>query len=449
MATTPFSIDANKRKIDPSRRPSSTLKPDGTPDDNDRVETGPTALAFKEWEALGLEIPHLDTQREYRLQRICGELRKRDYGGILLFDPLNIRYATDSSNMQLWTSHNPARACYVSADGYIVLWEFHRCEHLSAHLPLVREVRGGAGFFYFLSGDRGEEHAKRFAQDVDEVMREQAGSNRRLAVDKIEILGLRALEQLGLEVFEGQEVTEIARVVKGPDEIKGLFCATAACEASMFKMQEAIYAGQSESDIWAVLHAENIRRGGEWIETRICSSGPRTNPWFQEAGPRIISDGELLALDTDMIGPYGMCCDISRTWLCGDVEPSAKQKKLYQVAYEHIMTNRELLKPGVSYRELTEKGHRLPEEYREQRYGVMMHGVGLCDEYPAIYYPEDLEADGYDGIVEAGMVFCVEVYVGTVGGKDGVKLEDQVVITENGFEEMSKFPFEQKLLGSL
>lgn len=446
MAASPFSIDSTQRKIDPSRRPSSALKPDGSADDNDRVETGPTALAFREWAALGLEVPHLDSMREYRLERLCNEIRKHDYGGILLFDPLNIRYATDATNMQLWTAHNPARACFVSADGYIVLWEFHRCEHLSAHLPLVKELRSGAGFFYFLSGDRGEEHARRFAQDVDDVVREHAGRNRRLAVDKIEISGLRALEQLGLEIFEGQEVTEIARVVKGLDEIKALYCATAACEASMVKMQAAIYAGQSESDIWAVLHAENIRRGGEWIETRICSSGPRTNPWFQEAGPRIISDGELLAVDTDLVGPYGMCCDISRTWLCGDVEASAEQKNLYQVAHEHIMSNRELLRPGVSYRELTEKSLRLPEEYRQQRYGVMMHGVGLCDEYPAIYYPEDLENDGYDGIVEAGMVISVEAYVGAVGGKNGVKLEDQVVVTENGFEEMSKYPFEEKLL---
>ncbi len=446
MSSPPFSIDISKRKIDPSRKSATQLKPDGSPDDNDRVETGPTALAFREWDALGLEVPNLDSMREYRLERLCRELRKHDYAGILLFDPLNIRYASDSTNMQLWISHNPARACFVSADGYIVLWEFHRCEHLSAHLPLIREIRGGAGFFYFLSGDRGEEHAQRFALDVDEVVRAQAGDNRRLAIDKIEILGLRALEQIGLEIFEGQEVTEIARVVKGPDEIKALYCATAACEASMVKMQEAIYAGQSESDIWAVLHAENIKRGGEWIETRICSSGPRTNPWFQEAGPRIIDDGELLALDTDLIGPYGMCCDISRTWLCGDVEPGAEQKDLYRVAYEHIMTNQELLRPGITFRELTEKGLRLPEEYRDQRYGVMMHGVGLCDEYPAIYYPEDLESDGYDGIVEAGMVFCIEAYVGAVGGKNGVKLEEQVVITTNGIEKMSKYPFEEVLL---
>ena len=446
MSASPYSIDSANRKIDPSRKPATALKADGSPDDNDRVEIGPTALAFEEWKAAGLEIPHLDTMREFRLQRLCAELRKNDYGGILLFDPLNIRYATDTTNMQLWISHNPARACFVSADGYMVLWDFHSCDHLSAHLPLVKELRSGASFFYFESADRSEEHASKFAQSVDELMREHAASNRRLAVDKIEIAGLRALEKIGLEVFEGQAVTELARVIKGPDEIKALRCATVACEASMREMQKALYAGQSENDVWAVLHAENIRRGGEWIETRICSSGPRTNPWFQEAGPRVISDGELLALDTDMIGTYGMCCDISRTWICGDVEPNAEQKRIYQIAHEHIMSNMELLKPGVSFQEITEKAHRLPENCIPNRYGVVMHGVGLCDEYPAIRYPEDFEGHGYDGVVEAGMVLCVEAYVGEVGGKNGVKLEDQVLITEDGFENMTTYPFEAAFL---
>jgi len=446
MSASPYSIDPENRKIDPSRKQGMPLKADGSPDDNDRVEIGPTALAFKEWEALGLEIPQLDSMREFRLQRLCEQLQKNDYGGIVLFDPLNIRYATDTTNMQLWITHNPARACFVAASGYMVLFDFHSCEHLSAHLPLVKELRGGASFFYFESADRGEEHAGSFAKQIDELMREHAGNNRRLAVDKIEIAGLRALEKTGFEVFEGQAVTELARVIKGPDEIKALYCATAACEASMVEMQKALYAGQSENDVWAVLHAENIKRGGEWIETRICSSGPRTNPWFQEAGPRVISDGELLALDTDLIGTYGMCCDISRTWLCGDVEPDAEQKRLYQIAYEHIMTNMELLKPGVTFQELTEKAHRLPESCRPNRYGVIMHGVGLCDEYPAIRYSEDFDAHGYHGVVEAGMVLCVEAYVGEVGGKNGVKLEDQVLITEDGFDNMTQYPFEDAFL---
>jgi hypothetical protein len=127
--TSPFSI--SNRRIDPSRRRAT--RPDGTPDDNDRIEIGPTALAFDEWAGAGLTAPDLDAMRRFRLQRLTGELQRHDYAGILLFDPLNIRYATDTSNMQVWITHNPGRACFVSADGYIVLWEFHNGEHLSAH----------------------------------------------------------------------------------------------------------------------------------------------------------------------------------------------------------------------------------------------------------------------------------------------------------------------------
>jgi Xaa-Pro aminopeptidase len=88
----------------------------------------------------------------------------------------------------------------------------------------------------------------------------------------------------------------------------------------------------------------------------------------------------------------------------------------------------------------------LPEQYRAQRYGVMMHGVGLCDEYPCIRYPEDLEDHGYDGVLEPGMTLCVEAYVGAVGGREGVKLEDQVLITEEGVENLTSYPFEAALL---
>lgn len=446
MSQSPFSISPSNRKIDPSRRQHLKLKPDGSEDNNDRVEIGPTPLAFAEWEVLGLEAPHLPTMREFRLQRLCDQLKKRDLAGILLFDPLNIRYATDTTNMQLWITHNHARACFVSADGYVILWDFHGCDHLSAHLPLVKELRGGAAFFYFESGNRVDEHAMNFAKEIDAVLREHAGNNRRLAVDKIEIAGVRAFDQLGIEIVEGQEVTEFARVIKGEDEIKAMRCAMASCEASVAEMHKTMRAGLTENDIWSVLHAENIRRGGEWIETRILSSGPRTNPWFQESGPRVLADGDLLSFDTDLIGVYGMCVDISRSWICGGLEPTAEQKRLYQIAYEHIMTNRELVKPGVSFSELTEKGHRLPEAFRAQRYGVMFHGVGLCDEYPSIRYPEDYQGWGYEGVLEPGMMLCVEAYIGAVGGKDGIKLENQILVTEEGYEDLTKYPFDDSFL---
>ena len=179
-------------KINPAGR--GPLKPDGSPDDEDRVEIGPTDLAFAEWAALGLEAPSLARLRETRLQRICGELQARDYAGALLFDPLNIRYATDSSNMHLWIAHNPARAAFVSVDGYVVLWDFHRCGHLSAHLPLVREVREGAGFFYFLAGDAEEARAGEFADQVGGRRAERYRLMLEDAANAVELLRKRADE---------------------------------------------------------------------------------------------------------------------------------------------------------------------------------------------------------------------------------------------------------------
>ncbi|MEO1462070.1 MAG: aminopeptidase P family N-terminal domain-containing protein, partial [Pseudomonadota bacterium] len=205
------------RKIDPTRGP--TL-PDGTPNIGDRIEIGPTALALHEWAAAGLELPNLAAMRQYRLDRLIGALARRDYGGILMFDPLNIRYATDTTNMQLWNAHNPFRACLVTPDGHMVLWDYKNSPFLAEFNPLVREVRSGASMFYFVTGDNSDVAARAFAADVADVLREHAPGNTRLAVDKILLHGARAFEALGFEIMEGEELTEHARAVKGPDEIK-------------------------------------------------------------------------------------------------------------------------------------------------------------------------------------------------------------------------------------
>ncbi len=441
-------MNSTNKKIDPTRYRNQPIKPDGTPDDNNRVEIGPTQLAFSEWEQLGLTIPNLERMRGYRLERIVEQIHMHQLAGVLLFDPLNIRYATDSTNMQVWITHNHARACFVSATGYMILWDFHNCEHLSNHLPLVKEVRGGASFFYFETGNQTQHHAQEFAKQIDDILKQHCDNNRKIAVDKIEIAGLRSLDAQNIQMVDGQAIMEIARVVKGEDEIHAMRCAIASTEISMQLMADAILPGVTENDIWSVLHAENIKRGGEWIECRLLSSGPRTNPWFQECGPRMVQDNELLALDTDLIGPYGICADLSRTWLVGDGEPSAEQKHLYRIAHEHIMYNMSILKPGMSFEEVTLASQPLPEEFRAQRYGIIMHGVGLCDEYPSIRYREDLEHHGYDGELVPGMALCVEAYVGAVRGKEGVKLEDQIIITETGFENLTKFPFENKFLNT-
>ena len=440
---------ADRRKIDPSR--GATLG-DGTPNDNDRVEIGPTQLAFREWEAAGLALPNLERMREYRWKRLTQSLIDRDYGGILLFDPLNIRYATDTTNMQLWNSHNPFRACLICADGHLVIWEYKQAPFLVTFNPLIKELRSGASFFYNVCGDKVADDATSFAAQVTEVMRAHAGTNRRLAVDKIMINGLRALERAGFAVMEGEEVTERTRAIKGPDEILAMKAAHLACESAIAVMEtearNRIPQGHmSEDDVWSVLHAENIKRGGEWIETRLLASGPRTNPWFQECGPRLIQNNEIVAFDTDLIGAYGICIDISRTWWIGDQRPSNAMISAMHHARDHIDTNMAMLKPGVTIKELTMGGHKLDAQYWKQKYSCKMHGVGLCDEWPFVPYP-DAHVDGaFDVALQPGMVLCVEALVSPEGGDFSIKLEDQVLITETGFENLTKYPFDQQLMG--
>ena len=437
------------RKIDPNR---PDRLGDNTPNDADRIEIGPTQLAFGEWEAAGLALPDLQAMRKFRWERLTRHIVDRGYAGLLVFDPLNIRYATDSTNMQLWNTHNPFRALLLCADGYMVLWEYKNAPFLSSFNPLVREVRSGADLFYFDRGDKIDIAADVFANEVRILLEKHSPGNKRLAVDKVMLHGLRALEAQGLQIMDGEEVTEKSRSIKGPDEIKAMRCANHACETAVRAMEdfarENVPLGTtSEDDIWSVLHAENIRRGGEWIETRLLASGPRTNPWFQECGPRIVQNNEIVAFDTDLIGSYGICIDISRTWWIGDQKPTNSMIYAMRHAHEHIMTNMEMLKPGVSIPELTANCHKLDDKFQKQKYGCMMHGVGLCDEWPLVAYPDKAVPGAFDYELQPGMVLCVEAAVGEEGGDFSIKLEDQVLITDDGFENLTKYPFDPVLMG--
>jgi Xaa-Pro aminopeptidase len=395
---------------------------------------------------LGLALPDVPALRAYRLARVREQLARRDCAAILVADPINIRYVTDSANMQVWCLHNPVRYAFVATTGHVIVFDFHGCAHLSAHLDLVDETRPGVGWYFFNSGPRVDEHAGRWAAEIADLLKAHGGGNRRLAIDRADREGIAVLEALGISLHDGQEVMELARAIKSPDEIKAMRCALATCEAAMRGMEAHLVPGITEQALWAHLHHENIARGGEWIETRLLASGPRTNPWFQECSSRPIEAGDLVAFDTDLIGPYGYCADISRTWRCGDGPATDSQRTLGRIACEQIAHNLAQIKAGLSFREFSERAFVLPERYRANRYSTVLHGVGLADEYPAIYYHEDAPEFGYDGVLEENMTVCIESYVGEGGGAEGVKLEEQVLVTATGVEVLSTYPLEHDSL---
>jgi len=380
--------------------------------------------------------------RAYRLQRLRRHLAEADVAGILLMDPVNLRYATGSRNMQVWTMHNLCRYAFVATSGPAVLFDLPSSMHLSTHLETIDERRPSLAWDYMAVGERGAEMAGRWAREIADLVRHHGGGNRRLALDRGDLLPLAALAESEVTALDGKGIMERTRAVKSPEEVRAFIASLRTTEAAIGELKAALAPGMSEQAALALLLAGCIRRGGEYPETRLLTSGPRTNPWFQETSDRIMAKGELLSFDTDMIGPMGFYTDLSRSFLVGDGRPSDAQRRLYDLARRQLAHNIGLLRAGTSFVELSEKSFRLPESCLPNRYADIAHGCGLGVEYPLIWYAEDAEWGAYDGWLEEGMIVCVESYIGEVGGAEGVKLEEPVFITDGAPVVLSSYPLE-------
>ena len=384
-----------------------------------------------------------DTQRgiqAWRLRRIQQCLEQADCAALVLFDPVNIRYATGTRNMQVWTMHNICRYAVLFASGAPVLFELGSSAHLAREF--VDDIRISLTTDFMAVGSRAREMGRRWAESMISLLREKGIGERKLAIDRADLTLVLESQRQSLEMVEGQSIMEQARSIKSLDEIEMLKRSLHTCEQSVADMRDRLEPGMRESDALAMLIEGSIQRGGEYPETRLLTTGPRTNPWFQETSDRLIENGDLLAFDTDLIGPMGYYNDISRSWVVGDRAPTSAQRRLYEQSFRQLQHNTELLKPGASFLEYSDQAYQLPPECVANRYADVAHGCGLGVEYPFIWYREDEEWGAYDGVFEENMVVCIESYVGETGGHEGVKLEQPVWISADGPVVLSDYPLE-------
>ncbi len=381
--------------------------------------------------------------RAYRLERLRAEMRRQDVGGLALLSPYSMRYATGFRDGAVMQNHIPLSYLFVGLDDWTVLFGGDTARSVADGLETIDTCGEEAlHLSYMFSGTRIDQVSRAWVDQMGALMGRHGGGSKRIAVEPPAPQVERLFQDKGFDVIHAAHVTEPARAIKSPEEVLCMNHAIAVAEAGMWRMRKALEPGVSEIELWALLWQANLEAGGDWIEGRLLASGDRTNPWLQEASSRRIRPGELLAFDTDMVGPFGYSADVSRTFFCGPGTPSGRQKELYQRAHEEIQHNLELMRPGMSFREISENGFVQAERFQAQHYAVMAHGIGMSDEWPCIYYPQDGHLT-YDGELLAGMTLCVESYVGEVGAAEGVKLEEQILITDRGYELLSRFPFEE------
>lgn len=409
----------------------------------ERSDLSGIALLDRAPESEGINLAAV---RQYRLARVRSEMQKREIAALIISDPINIRYATGTRNMQIFSARNTPSRYLLVTDNRSILFEFTGCEHLADGYETVDEVRPANTASFVAAGpDIGSREAS-WAQEMADLLSELVGKHTTVGMERMNAGSVMALSNLGFSIVDAQEPIEMARVIKSSEEIKCIVTSLRATEVAVAKLKNAIQPGQTENELWAHLHRSVIEQNGDYCETRLLNSGARTNPWFQETASKVISENELIALDTDVVGCHGYYADFSRTFHSGPAKPDNAQKTLYQVAHEQVHHNMALIKPGVTFKEYADKAWDIPAKYQKNRYYLSAHGCGMTGEYPYLYHHADYPAAGYDGTIQPGMTLCVESYIGEENGAEGVKLEQQILVTDSGNELLSRFPFEDSLL---
>lgn len=184
--------------------------------------------------------------RAHRLARVREQLHKNNCPAILLYDPVNIRYATDTSNMQIWTGRNPSRYVMVFADGRVIAWEFHSCEHVWDGLNLGLEMRSAVSWTFFSAGTEAERRADVWGAEIVDVLSKRAPNERRLAVDRLDPIGAAYLIKNGLTLLDGQAIMEMARTVKSSGELVLINESLRACEKGIERMHRELRPGMTE-----------------------------------------------------------------------------------------------------------------------------------------------------------------------------------------------------------
>ena len=379
-----------------------------------------------------------------RKKRLIDVMRSRGVPALLTTDPISILYATGARNMTVHGFTGPDRFLLLLVDGPTILFEFAGCDHLAVGLATIDEIRPAPGItakktLYF------QEEIDRFADEVlDVCRRELGGDSLVLAVEKMDFPMTDAFRSRGLALADATLVMQLAMAIKQPAEIPAIRQAMAAVERATAELEAAIAPGATENEVWAAFHHGLIAGGGEVVVSRLLQSGERTFPYFLESSDHRLVAGDLVCFDTDSIGMLGYSVDFSRTFLCGDGDATGVQRFLYALALEQLRHNSANLAPGRSFEEFARLAFDVPEPYRNYGYYQLAHGLGLAGGHPNV--PRIGPGRyGLPGVIEPGMVVCVESYIGDPETRQGVKLEDQFLIHEDHVEQLSHYPLDQRL----
>lgn len=383
--------------------------------------------------------------REKRIQRAVAQMEAAGLDALLVWKDENVRYLTDL-RPQLIAGKTTALngALLIPGAAPILFCSGGELDRVRQTMPWIVEAHAVPIV---------EERSlvEGLVRDILlPVLREHNLTAARVGLDEANMVFYRALTSAipTLRVEDGDTPMQLARRLKLPEEITLIEEATALADAVTAAATAAVAEGRREADIAAEGMHTLFRLGGEYahVMTPFVASGEHMAPPHRISSDKLIRNGDLVFIDIGACwnGYFG---DMARTVVCG--RPAQRQREIYTAVYDALQQGIAEMRPGRTNADSAAAFHRAAAKYGlSDRFLSLFiaHGVGIGANEPP-YIGETLPgAPTYE--FEPGMVFAVEplIWVPGVRGGGGVRLEEMVLVTEQGPHVMSRAPFDERLL---
>jgi Xaa-Pro aminopeptidase len=398
-------------------------------------------LMSVDWE----ERVNIERLRQERLARVKSALKKSDIGALLCFDMNNIRYIT-ATHIGTWAMDKLVRFSLLPQDDEPILWDFgSAARHHQIYCPWLGE-RSRAG----ISTLRGATHpGSGLAEDVAKKIRFELEKrnllNEPVGVDVIEIPVLFALQAQGIKVVDGQQLMHEVRKIKTQDEITLLNTATMMVDAAYDELYRFMKPGVKENECVGVVSKVLYDLGSEHVEGVNAISGERCSPHPHVYTDRVLRPGDPAFFDIlHSFNGYRTC--YYRTFAVGSASPSMVDA--YKRCRDYMDAAISIVKPGITTADVVKLWPRAEEfgfANEEAAFALQYgHGVGLSIWEKPIF--SRLVSLDHPEIIEEGMVFALETYWPASDGWSAARLEEELVVTKDGCEIITRFPSEKLLV---
>ncbi len=389
-----------------------------------------------------------DKLRRDRLERARAQMIRDGLGAMLLFDPTNLRYVASFSPQSYTIRADPRSYGLLLKNGGPYLWTvgaWHMV--LKEEMPWlkgnVRLSMGPAGLIVRESAASGGG----FIREIAKILAEHGVTNELLGIDGLATVSAvtlgEACKKVGIKFAESRDTMPEARKIKTKEEIELLRMSAAIAESAFADVREAVRPGITENELAGIIMKKLFSMGAEWVDGLVICFGENGNPNRRTFSDRILRAGDMGFID--IVGSqfcgYRTC--YYRSFTVG--RATQEQKDLYQSAYDMLYAGMNVIKAGNTTLDIVNKwpgpehwGYDNEEIVYENKMG---HGIGLSQyDLPFIITSA---AKANPVVLEEDMVFALEVWEGKRGGKQGCKIEEEIAVTKDGYDLLTKWPVKE------